>query len=56
MASMAPEKRKLFFLIAILAAAAGSYMEVLRHEKLDAQKARPAPSTAPATPPANPTH
>ena len=58
--SITPEQRKLFFLIAILAAAAGSYMEVMRHEKLKEQRATPpaaAPEGAPSgSAPANPAH
>jgi hypothetical protein len=45
---MTPEKRKLFFLIAIAAAVAGSYIEVLRHEKAKSAPAAAAPT--PSTP------
>jgi hypothetical protein len=38
----------MFFLIAIVAAAAASYMEAMRLEKLKGQRPSPAPSAAPA--------
>jgi hypothetical protein len=45
---MTPEKRKLFFLLAIAAAVAGSYLEVLRHDKMKEHTAAGAPGAAPA--------
>jgi hypothetical protein len=38
---MTPEKRNLFVSLAILAAAIGSYLEVVRHEKMKQTVRRP---------------
>jgi hypothetical protein len=46
---MTPEKRKLFFLIAIAAAVAGAYLEVLRHEKLEKSEKAHLTGVPPAT-------
>jgi hypothetical protein len=55
---MTPDRRKLFLFIAIVAAAAGSYMEAMRHQRLKEQRANPASSAAPApmNAPNNPAH